>query len=78
MKKYKILSREVLISNQYCPVEKQLVELPNGKTIDWYVNTSADSVIIVPFLKSGDVQLQRIYIHGCGLVITVFCAVLID
>lgn len=78
MKPFKILSREVLVSSVYCPVERQVVELPDGRTTDWYVNTSLDAVVIVPFLKSGEVLLQRCYRHGAGEIIVEFCAGLVD
>ena len=78
MKKFKVLSRKVLIDSPFCPVEKQVVELPDGQTCDWYLNTSNDAVIVVPFLETGEVLLQRGYKHGSGEVITEFCAGLID
>lgn len=78
MKKFKILSREKLITSPYCPVERQIVELPSGGTAEWYVNTCSDAVIVVPVLKSGEILLQRTYKHGCGEVVTEFCAGMVD
>ncbi len=75
---YKVLSRTPLITSPYCPVEKQVVVLPDGSEADWYVNTSADAVVVIPFLPSGEILLQRIYKHGSGTVITEFCAGLVD
>ena len=78
MKKYPIKSREVLISSPYSPVEKHEIELPDGRIAEWYVNTSADAVVVIPVLKDGKVLLQRAYKHGGGEVITEFCAGLMD
>ncbi len=72
MKKFKILSRELVLDNQYLPVEKQIVELPNGKTTTWFVALVSDAVIIVPQLKNGKFLLQENYKHGSGEVVTEF------
>ena len=78
MKPFKILSREVILDNPYCPIEKQHVELPDGSTCDWFVNKSSDAVIIIPVLKTGEILLQKNYKHGSEKVVTEFCAGMID
>lgn len=78
MKKFKVLSRETLVDSPFCPIEKQIVELPNGEKTEWFVNTNHAAVIVIPFLKSGEVLLQTCYKHGGGEIITEFCAGLID
>ncbi|MCK5460721.1 NUDIX hydrolase [Candidatus Gracilibacteria bacterium] len=78
MKKFKILSREKVLDSQWCPIEKQIVELPNGKETEWFVHMNADAVIVVPILKNGNILLQKNYKHGCGECITEFCAGMID
>lgn len=78
MKKFKILSREKILDAKYSPVEKHIVELPSGKTTEWYVNTTDSAVVVVPILSSGEVLLQRNYKHGSREVVTEFCAGLID
>ncbi len=78
MKKFKILSRETLINSPYCPVEKHIVEFPDGGKGEWFVNTSSDAVIVIPITTDGKIVLQRSYKHGGGEVVTEFCAGLID
>ncbi len=78
MKPFKILSREILFDSPYCPLEKHVVLLPNGKKTEWFVNTSGDAVIVIPVLKSGKILLQKNYKHGCRSIVTEFCAGFID
>ena len=78
MKPFEIISREVLIDSPFCPIEKQIVRLPNGKTCEWFVNTNKGAVIVMPILKNGEILLQKNYKHGCGEVIVEFCAGMID
>ena len=78
MKKFKILSRETLIESPYCPVEKQIVEFPNGERGEWFVNTSADAVIVIPVTVAGKIILQKSYKHGGGAEVVEFCAGMID
>jgi ADP-ribose pyrophosphatase len=78
MKKFKVLSKEKLIESQYCPVERHEVEFPDGGKGEWFVNTSADAVIVVPITTEGKVILQRSYKHGGGEEVVEFCAGIID
>lgn len=78
MQKFKILTREIVLDERYCPIEKQLVELPNGKTADWFVNKTPDAVIVIPILKNGRIVLQKSYKHGCGEFIWEFPAGMMD
>lgn len=78
MKKFKILSREKVLKTRWMPIEKQIVELPNGKKSEWFVNTNSDAVVIVPIQKDKQILLQRNYKHGCGEIVTEFCAGMID
>ncbi len=78
MKKFKILSRELILDNQYLPVEKQIVELPNGEKTEWFIALTTDAVIVVPQLKNGKFLLQKNYKHGSGKNIIEFCAGMID
>jgi ADP-ribose pyrophosphatase len=78
MKKFKILSKEKLIESQYCPVERHEVEFPDGGKGEWFVNTSADAVIVVPITTEGKVILQKSYKHGGGEEVVEFCAGIID
>lgn len=78
MKPFKIISREKVLDSKWMPIEKQIVELPNGKQSEWFINTNSDAIIIIPFLKNGQILLQKNYKHGCGTIITEFCAGMID
>lgn len=78
MKPFKIISREVLLDSPYMPVEKHIVELPNGKQAEWFVNTSEDAVIVIAISKTGEIILERCYKHGCQKIIIEFCACMID
>lgn len=78
MKPFKIISRETLFDSPFCPIEKQRVELPDGTETDWFVNQGADVVIVVPILADGQVLLQQQYKHGSGVVVTEFCAGMVD
>lgn len=78
MKPFKILSKETLIDSPFCPIEKQIVELPNGGTAEWFINTNEAAVIVIPILKNGEILLQENYKHGSGQVVTEFCAGMVD
>lgn len=78
MKKFKIISRKKVLDSKWMPIEKQIVELPNGKKSEWFVNTNPDAVIIVPILNNKQILLQKNYKHGCGKIVTEFCAGMID
>ncbi len=54
------------------------MELPSGEKKEWYINQSNDAVIVVPFLRSGELLMQRTYKHGAGEIITEVCAGLVD
>lgn len=78
MQPFKILSRELAFDCPWSPIEKQMVELPSGKTTDWYVNLLGPSVLMIPMNKSGEVLLQKNYKHGCQSIITEIPAGLVD
>jgi ADP-ribose pyrophosphatase len=78
MKPFKILSSEKVLWEKFYKVEKQVVELPNGSSGEWYIKVNNDAVIMVPITEDGQVLLQHNYKHGCGEIITEFCAGLID
>ncbi len=78
MKKFKIISREILINEKFCHIEKQVVEFPNGGKGDWFVDMKGDAVLVVPVTPEGEVVLQKIYKHGCGEIIVEFCAGMVD
>lgn len=78
MKPFKIRSKEVLIDSIYMPVEKQIVEFPNGEVGEWFVNTHGDAVIVLAKTKEGQFILERCYKHGCQSIVVEFCAGMID
>lgn len=78
MKPFEILDRKMLIDSPYMPIEEQTVRLPNGKTASWFVHKGKGAVIIVPLTTQGEVLLQKTYKHGCGEIVTEFCAGMID
>lgn len=78
MKKFKILSRKLVLDNQYLPVEKQIVELPNGEEAEWFVALVSDAVLILPQLENGKFLLQKNYKHGSGENVIEFCAGMVD
>ncbi len=78
MKPFKILKKERLVNSPFCCIEKQLVELPNGSTADWFVSLSSDAVIVIPIMTDGSVVLQQQYKHGGGEIVTEFCAGMVD
>ena len=78
MKKFKILSRERVLDSRWLPVEKQVVELPNGEMTEWFVALISDAVVVVPQLKDGGFLCQNNYKHGSGEVVTEFCAGMVD
>lgn len=78
MKPFRVLKKERLVDSPFCRIEKQLVELPDGSTADWYVALNSDAVIVIPICEDGSVLLQQQYKHGGGEVVTEFCAGLVD
>jgi ADP-ribose pyrophosphatase len=78
MKPFKILSKEVLIHSPYMPVEKQMVELPNGEISEWFVNTHGDAVIVLAITTNNEIILERCYKHGCQQIVTEFCAGMVE
>ncbi len=68
----------MLVDHQYCRVEKQIVELPNGEKGEWFVDLKGDAALIVPVTLEGEIVLQKTYKHGCGEIIVEFCAGMVD
>ena len=78
MQPFRILSSTFIIDEPYCRIEKQRVVFPDGTEGDWFIKRNNDAVIVLPMDADGRVLLQRCYKHGCGEVVTEFCAGLID
>ena len=78
MQKFEILSREKILDEKFCEIEKQIVRLPNGETAEWFLKLNADAAVIVPQMRSGEILLQKTYKHGAAEFIVEFCAGLVD
>jgi 8-oxo-dGTP pyrophosphatase MutT (NUDIX family) len=78
VKKFKILSRELIINEKYCCIEKQRILTHKNTEADWFIRKTADAVIIIPFFKTGEVLVQKTYKHGVGNFIIEFPAGMID
>jgi len=74
MKKFKILSKKIVLDSKWCPIERQIVRLPNGRETEWFVNTSPDAVVVIPILRDGKICMLKNYKHGCGEIIFEFPA----
>ena len=75
---FKVLKKQKLVDERYCCIEKQLVELENGATADWFLSISPDAAIVIPTLPNGEILIQSQYKHGSGKVVTEFCAGIIE
>lgn len=65
MKKWKTISSELAFNNKWFKVQKDVVELPNGKIIDdYYLWNRGDVVLIVAITKAQKIVLVRQYKHG--------------
>ena len=78
MKKFKILKTEKILDEPFLQVQKELVQIPNGETRDWWVQTGADAVVVIPQSKSGQIGLQQTYKHGSREIVLEFPAGMID
>lgn len=78
MKKFKILSKELIVDEQYCQIEKQRILTHKNVELDWFVRLNMDAVIVVPFFKTGEVMIQKAYKHGAQSFIAEFPAGLME
>lgn len=78
MKKFRVLSSEMIVDEPFCHVEKQTVKLHDGSETDWFLRHSPDAVIVLPISPKEEILLQRTYKHGAGTVVTEFPAGMVD
>ncbi len=78
MKKFKIISKNLIINEEYCKIEKQTVLTHENKETTWFVHQTADAAIVVPVFKTGEILLQKTYKHGAGKFIIEFPAGMIN
>lgn len=69
MKNWKTLSSELAFDNKWFNVQKDVVQLPNGKIIDDYFLWREPNVAqVVAFTKKNKIILVKQYKHGAGCV----------
>jgi hypothetical protein len=65
MEKWKTLKTDIAFDNEWCKVQKDMIELPSGKIInDYYINIRPDVVLIFPITTDDKVIMVRQYKHG--------------
>lgn len=70
LKKWDILSSEIIFQNQWWKILHERVRLPDGSEYDFYPNEGSDGAIIIPVTSDGQVMLHRQYKHGaCEIVV---------
>ncbi|MGD1699749.1 NUDIX hydrolase [Dapis sp. BLCC M229] len=70
LKKWKLLQSRLVISNQWCQVRQDEVELPNGKIIDdFFINVRPDIALVFPVTAQQEIVFVRQYRHGVGEVL---------
>jgi len=61
MKKWKKLKTDRVFNHKYFKVNKDLVELPDGRQIDWLYWDSKDSAMVVPITSDNKLVMIRQY-----------------
>ncbi|PIG93141.1 NUDIX hydrolase [Gloeocapsopsis sp. IPPAS B-1203] len=70
LRKWKILSSQMVINNQWCKVRQDEVKLPNGKIVDdYFVNLRLDVALILPVTSNQEIVFVRQYRHGAGEIL---------
>lgn len=65
MKEWKLLDQEDVSPSKWFPIERQTIELPNGKQInDFYISKLGDGTGIIPVLPNGKILWLKQYKHG--------------
>lgn len=64
MKKWTVLSSEDVSLDEWMPIIKENVQLPNGKRYDYFTNPYGNVAMVLPILKNGDIVLVKQYKHG--------------
>ncbi len=70
LKKWRLLQSQLVVSNKWCLVRQDEVELPNGTIIDdFYINVRPDIALIFPVTLQQEIVFVRQYRHGVGEVL---------
>jgi ADP-ribose pyrophosphatase len=73
IQKWKILKTDVAFDNEWCKVNKDIVELPSGKIIDdYFVHIRPEVVLTLPVTSDGKVIMVRQYKHGAKEILLEF------
>ena len=72
--KWKVLSEQDVSPSTWFPIVKDLVELPNGKTFEYYKSKLANVSMVVPITKNREVLFVKQYKHGIAEVTLEFPA----
>jgi ADP-ribose pyrophosphatase len=73
-KKWKVLKEEDVSPSPWMPVVKQLVELPNGNTTEYFTGKLANSAMVVAITKQKELIFVRQYKHGIAEICLEFPA----
>ena len=64
IKPWTTVKSSVLIENSFLKIDRELVRLPNGEQIDYFINDRADVGMVFAVTKTHKVVLVRQYKHG--------------
>ncbi|MEY2533667.1 MAG: hypothetical protein QOF29_1577 [bacterium] len=63
---WRTIGSELALDRPWYRVRRDVVELPGGEIIDYYVSERPDAAITMPVTPAGEVVLVRQYKHGAG------------
>ncbi|MEA2321526.1 MAG: hypothetical protein QOD81_1376 [Solirubrobacteraceae bacterium] len=63
---FRTIASELALDRPWYRVRKDVLELPDGEVIDYYVSERPDAAITMPVTPKGEVVLVRQYKHGAG------------
>ncbi|HAC65844.1 MAG TPA: NUDIX hydrolase [Cyanothece sp. UBA12306] len=65
LKKWKILSSQLVIEHEWCKIRQDQIELPNGRVIDdYFINIRPEIVVILAITPTQEIVFVRQYRHG--------------
>lgn len=67
LKKWKILTSNMIIDHQWCQVRRDEIELPSGQIIDdYFVSIKPDVALVLPITNQQEIIFVRQYRHAVG------------
>ncbi|AHJ29103.1 hypothetical protein BMF81_02978 [Nodularia spumigena UHCC 0039] len=70
LKKWHILTSEMVINHRWCQVRQDEIQLPNGKIIDdFFVVIRPEIALILPITNHQEIVFVRQYRHGVGEIL---------